>query len=383
MSIFDVPIDASSGPLFVIDRDVLRSNFEKLREAAGGMPLRLASKSIRVRSILEWGLAQDGVVGVLAYSAAEALWLVSHGVRDVVIGYPSVDVATMRRIAGDDVARREVTFMADLPEHLEMLGEIGRAHGGELRVCIDVDASLRMGRFLAGVHRSSLHTPEEAGDFARLAARTLGVRVVGLMMYEAQVAGVGDLSPLHRVIKSRSMRELRTRRAAVRREIERYGDLEFVNGGGTGSVRLSSADAALTDIAVGSGLFTSASFDTYRDLTTQAAAYFVTPVVRKPSVSIVVTFSGGYLASGSANASRMPTPVWPEGLRYFWQEGPGEVQTPLRGPGAERLAIGDGVWFRHTKAGEACERFDEVHIVSGGQIVETVPTYRGEGKNFG
>lgn len=383
MSVFDVPVDVAGGPQFVVDRDVVRSNFAKLREAAAGMPLRLASKSIRVRSILEWGLAQDGVVGVLAYSAAEALWLAGHGVRDIIVGYPSCDAATMRAVAADDVARREITFMADLPEHLEMLAEAGRGFDVDLRVCIDVDASLRIGRLLAGVHRSSLHTADEAGDFARLAARTPGVRVVGLMMYEAQVAGVGDLSPVHRLIKRRSMRELRPRRAAVRRAIEQHAQLEFVNGGGTGSVHFSQADPALTDIAVGSGLFTSTAFDTYRDLSTQPAAYFVSPVVRRPSDSVVVTYSGGYLASGNAAASRMPTPVWPEGLRYFGQEGPGEVQTPLHGPGARGLSVGDGVWFRHTKAGEVCERFDAVHIVSGGRIVDKVPTYRGEGKNFG
>lgn len=383
MSVFGVSIDATSGPQFVVDRDVLRSNFGKLRQAAGGVPLRLASKSIRVRSIVEWGLAQDGVVGVLAFSVAEALWLVQHGVRDVVVAYPSVDRTTMELVAQDEVARAEITFMADLPEHIDLLALVAREHECELRVCIDVDASLRIGPVSVGVHRSSLHTPQEAGEFARRVVETDGVRLVGLMMYEAQVAGVGDVSPIHRALKRRSMADLKTRRVAVRREIERHAELEFVNGGGTGSVHLTGADGVLTDIAVGSGLFTSTSFDDYRGLTTKAAAYFVTPVVRRPSDSVVVTFSGGYIASGHANKSRMPTPVWPEGLRYFGQEGPGEVQTPLRGPGTRALSVGDSVWFRHTKAGEACERFNTVHVVSDGQVVETVPTYRGEGKNFG
>ena len=382
-SVFDAPIDAGEGPQFVVDQGVLRENFEKLRRAADGVPLRLASKSVRVRSILEWGLEQDGVCGLLVYSAAEALWLVENGAHDVVIAYPSVDMATMAMVAQNDTARREITFMVDLPEHLEMIGRIGRGHGCELRVSLDVDASLRIGRLSLGVHRSSVHTAEEAGEFARLASETEGVRLVGIMMYEAQVAGVADATPVHRLIKRRSVQELEVRRGAVRRAVEQYADLEFVNGGGTGSVHLTGNDAVVTDIAVGSGLFTSTFFDNYRDLTTKAAAYFVSPVVRRPSESVVVTFSGGYLASGVGNSSRMPTPVWPEGLHYFGQEGPGEVQTPLRGPGTRGLAIGDNVWFRHTKAGEACERFDTVHVVEGGRVIDTVPTYRGEGKNFG
>jgi D-serine deaminase-like pyridoxal phosphate-dependent protein len=40
------------------------------------------------------------------------------------------------------------------------------------------------------------------------------------------------------------------------------------------------------------------------------------------------------------------------------------------------------VYLRHAKAGELCERFDSLHLVQGGRIVEEVPTYRGEGRCF-
>lgn len=59
------------------------------------------------------------------------------------------------------------------------------------------------------------------------------------------------------------------------------------------------------------------------------------------------------------------------------------MQTPLTGARANRLQIGDRVWFRHAKAGEACERFDQLHLVRGGELVDSAPTYRGEGQNFG
>jgi D-serine deaminase-like pyridoxal phosphate-dependent protein len=59
------------------------------------------------------------------------------------------------------------------------------------------------------------------------------------------------------------------------------------------------------------------------------------------------------------------------------------VQTPLAGAAADRLRIGDRVWFRHAKAGELCERFAELHLIEGDKIVATVPTYRGEGQTFG
>ena len=60
----------------------------------------------------------------------------------------------------------------------------------------------------------------------------------------------------------------------------------------------------------------------------------------------------------------------------------GEVQTPLIGPAADGLRIGDKVWMRHAKAGELCERFSDLHLVEGEVVAATVPTYRGEGQTF-
>jgi D-serine deaminase-like pyridoxal phosphate-dependent protein len=91
---------------------------------------------------------------------------------------------------------------------------------------------------------------------------------------------------------------------------------------------------------------------------------------------------GGYLASGLGEPSRVPSPHLPPGLRLDRFEGAGEVQTPVLGAAAAGLGVGDRVYFRHAKAGELCERFDSLHLVSGDRVVDEVPTYRGEGKTF-
>jgi D-serine deaminase-like pyridoxal phosphate-dependent protein len=79
----------------------------------------------------------------------------------------------------------------------------------------------------------------------------------------------------------------------------------------------------------------------------------------------------------------MPRPHLRAGLKLDRNEGAGEVQTPVLGTAADALRIGDRVWFRHAKAGELCERFNELHLIEGSAITATVPTYRGEGKAFG
>jgi len=215
------------------------------------------------------------------------------------------------------------------------------------------------------------------------------IELAALMAYEGQIAGVGDRPPGRRLrgaairaMQRRSAAELARRRAAIAAAVGEVAKLEIVNGGGTGSLELTAAEDAVTEVAAGSGFYAPALFDHYSRFSLTPAAGFALPIVRKPAPSVATALGGGYLASGSGDAARLPTPWLPPGLRLDPEEGAGEVQTPLGGPPAAELQIGDRVYFRHAKAGEMCERFDSLYLVEGGEVVDEVPTYRGEGKAF-
>nr|MBP6323876.1 amino acid deaminase/aldolase [Chitinophagales bacterium] len=90
----------------------------------------------------------------------------------------------------------------------------------------------------------------------------------------------------------------------------------------------------------------------------------------------------GYIASGTVGIDKQPKPYLPEGIQLTANEGTGEVQTPFEYSGSEKINLGDTILFRHSKAGELCERFNELHLISDGKIIEKVPTYRGDGKCF-
>jgi D-serine deaminase-like pyridoxal phosphate-dependent protein len=183
-------------------------------------------------------------------------------------------------------------------------------------------------------------------------------------------------------MQSRSMRELAERRGQIVAAVRALTPLEFVNGGGTGSIESTVAEDAVTEVAAGSGLYQPWLFDSYRGFRGRPAAVFALPVVRRPGPGVVTVLGGGYPASGTPGTDRLPQPYLPAGLKYKKDEAAGEVQTPLLGPATDGLRLGDRVWFRHTKAGELCERFDALHLVRGDEVVRTVPTYRGEGQTF-
>ncbi|MYS93328.1 MULTISPECIES: amino acid deaminase/aldolase [Streptomyces] len=379
-------------PLAIVDLDAFDANAADLARRAGGKPVRVASKSVRCRALLERVLARDGFAGIMSFTLAESLWLARSGFDDVLLAYPSADRAGYGELAGDPKLAAAVTVMVDDVAQLDLI-DASRGGGREVvRVCLELDTSLKLlgGRVRVGARRSPLHSPAQVADLARAVARRPGFEVVGIMAYEGHVAGVGDAvagRPLRsraiRLMQAAAKRELAERRAEVVRAVRAVvPGLEFVNGGGTGSVQHTAAEDAVTEIGAGSGLYVPRLFDNYTSFSGRPAALFAQPVVRRPGVGVVTVLGGGYPASGAAGPDRLPVPYLPQGLRYDPQEGAGEVQTPLLGSPADDLLIGDKVWFRHAKAGELCERFDVLHLVEGDAVTATVPTYRGEGHTF-
>jgi D-serine deaminase-like pyridoxal phosphate-dependent protein len=375
-----------STPTYVVDLDAFDTNAADLVRRAGGKPVRVATKSLRVPALVERAAAAPGFAGLLAYSLREALWLCEQGVSDdIVMGYPSVDRVALARLATSDAALAAITLMVDDVRQLDLLDSV-RPDGAPVRLAVDVDAGLHLGPAHLGPKRSPLGDAADVVELAQEIQRRDGLRLVGVMTYEGQVAGVPDEVPRHRFrsaavrsVKKASVAQLADRRAEVASALHEVAALEFWNAGGSGSLETSAADPAVTELTAGSGLLVPGLFDHYRSFRPLPAAYFGVPVVRRPSGHVATVAGGGLVASGPAGHERLPVPWAPPGLHLTSLEGAGEVQTPLGGPGASALLVGELVWFRHAKSGEVAEHVLEAHLLRGNEIVETVPSYRGTG----
>ncbi|WP_409183985.1 amino acid deaminase/aldolase [Amycolatopsis sp. VS8301801F10] len=388
---YDLATKDLDPPLAIVDLDAFDANADDLLRRAAGKPIRVVSKSVRCRALLERVLARDGFEGLMCYSLAEAVWHAELGTSaDIVVAYPTADHEALRRLAASERARAAVTIMVDSTEHLDLVdAALGHGHP-DVRVCLELDASWRpLPGMHVGTRRSPVFKPAQAVALARRIVTRPGFRLVGMMAYEGQIAGLGDAAGKglqNRVVgwmQRRSAAELARRRGAAVRAVREVADLEFVNGGGTGSIETTGAEDVVTEIAAGSGLLAPTLFDGYSHFQPRPAALFALPVVRRPAKNVATLYSGGYIASGPTGPSREPSPYLPEGLRLLGFEGAGEVQTPVTGEAARTLRLGDRVWLRHAKAGELAERFLAYHLVRGSQVERTVPTYRGEGRNFG
>jgi D-serine deaminase-like pyridoxal phosphate-dependent protein len=375
-------------PVAVLDAEAYDANAAALVARAGGKPIRVASKSVRCRRLLAEILSRPGWRGIMSFSLAESLWLHETGTSDdILMGYPTTNRGALARLAGSESAAAGITLMIDSVDQLDLVDEVvGPQRRPAIRICLDLDASWRpLGRGHVGARRSPLHAPSAIGNLAATVASRPGFTLVGLMSYEAQIAGLGD-APAGRPVYGRLVRTmqrwsladvLRRRSAAVDAARE-HADLEFVNGGGTGSIAATAADPSVTELTAGSGLFGPTLFDAYSAWRPEPAAFFAASVVRRPAAGIVTVHGAGWIASGPADRNRLPLPVLPAGLTLLPTEGAGEVQTPLAGAAADELRVGDRVWFRHAKAGELCEHVDALQVVRGDRIERAELTYRGE-----
>jgi D-serine deaminase-like pyridoxal phosphate-dependent protein len=379
-----------SYPALLLDLDALDQNCKRVAEKANGKTIRIATKSIRSIPVLKRILQSDPVYkGVMCYSPNEAIFLAEQDIEDILIGYPCWDSKPLSKIAELNGKGHQITCMVDSFEQIKHLNAIAKEANGFFYLCIDIDMSTTFGNLHFGVRRSPLKTEEGVIQLVRIIQEYPSLKLLGIMGYEAQIAGVGDHLPSQKLknmavafMKKKSIDKIKRRRERIVQSLKSEDvQLVFVNGGGTGSLETTSKEEAVTELTAGSGFYAPLLFDYYRNFRFTPALFFALPVVRKPTPNIYTCLGGGYVSSGVHGQDKVPLPIYPPGGRLLPFEGAGEVQTPVYYE-KETLEIGDVIIFRAAKAGEICERFNEIICLADQQIVDRYLTYRGEGKCF-
>lgn len=376
-------------PAAILDLQLLEKNIQAILNRCGDTPIRIATKSIRSRFVLDTILnSSKQFIGLMAYTANEAVWLASLGYKNILIGYPTTDWESVKKIC-EEKHTSEITFMVDDVFHIHELQKIGEKYHTSIRICIDIDMSTSFPGLYFGVYRSPLHTVEDVQKLMAVISKSDMITLVGMMGYEAQVAGLGDEVKSESIknytvkfLKRKSQKDYSKRRKEVVDFLKKQVvSLEIVNAGGTGSIEWSKEEQWINEITVGSGFYSPSLFDSYADFKHEPALFFGLPVVRTPRENMYTCFGGGYIASGELTLKKQPVPYLPIGMEIIKTEGFGEVQTPIVYKGDEKIGIGSPLFFRHAKAGELCEHFNELVIINQGKIT-TEKTYRGEGMSF-
>lgn len=381
-------------PLAWLDLDRLDANARHILDRVQHKPVRIVTKSIRSVGVLRHLLVRhDRFRGLMCFHPGEAAWLAQQGFDDLLVAYPSMQIAELDRAIAQTAAGKQLVLMVDCLDHIQVIARLAEARQVVQPLCLDVDMSTGFPGLWFGVRRSPVRTPADALALYQQIKAMPHVELVGVMGYEAQIAGVADLLPGKTLqnqalphLKRLSIRRLTRRRGQVVDSLRQAGaPLRFVNGGGTGSMTSTSADASVTEVAVGSGFFCPTLFDYYQDLNLEPAAGFALEISRRAAPDIVTCSGGGYIASGEVGLEKQPQCYLPDRLHLDAQEGAGEVQTPLHESAdwsVAKPALGAPVFFRHAKAGELCERFQKLTLLQNGRVIGVHTTYRGDGQCF-
>lgn len=378
-------------PLAFLDMDLLDENIKAILTRVGNKKIRVATKSIRSRYVLEHILkSSPQFQGIMCYTVGEAVWLANMGFDDILLGYPSASKHELKLLVELVSKGKKIIPMVDHIDQATMLDEMAKELGIKLNICLDIDMSTRFPRLHFGVYRSPLHTLEEVKRMVAQLKQLQHVSIHGIMGYEAQIAGVGDYIKGARIknsivkrLKKRSNKDYRKRRGEIVNWLKEEGyAIELVNAGGTGSLESSSEETWVTEVTVGSGFYAPGLFDHYQNFKHLPAVGFVLQIVRLPKNEYFTCLGGGYIASGKTGILKQPYPYLPAGVQPIENEGFGEVQTPFKYTGNIALKIGGPVVFRHAKAGELCEHFNYLSVIKNNTLTEPINTYRGDGKSF-
>ena len=376
-------------PFAYLDLDLLDQNIKEISQRAGDNLVRIASKSVRCRWVLDYLLKKEHKFqGLMCFTGHEAVWLSQQGFDDLLIAYPILHPEEIQQIVVEVAKGKKIYLMIDSPQHIEHLNALGEKYGTQLLICLDLDVSFNFLGLHFGTLRSPMNSVERAMEIYQALEKAPHLALRALMGYEGQIAGSIDRIPgqgakamVVRWLKRRYIPRIAKRREEVVKALEAAGaKLEIVNGGGTGSLESTGAEKVVTELTAGSGFYSPHLFDRYDHFKHAPAAGYAIEVVRKPKSGVYTAFGGGYVASGALGKEKLPIPHLPKGLKLDPNEWAGEVQTPLHYKG--ELELGDPVFMRHSKAGELCEHFQSLLLLRGGKVVDEAPTYRGEGKCF-
>ncbi|MCB0502282.1 MAG: amino acid deaminase/aldolase, partial [Bacteroidetes bacterium] len=370
-------------PLAYVDLDLMHQNIDVLIERAKSKNIRIASKSIRCKSVMDRILQSNNQFkGIMCFTAEEAVYLAENRFDDIILAYPVVHPPHIQAIANKVRSGAKIYLMVDRMEHIHIIEKALQDAEIKIPICIDIDMSVDFPGLHFGVWRSALRSMKDFTKFVDKAILSEKVIIKGLMGYEAQIAGVGDnvtgkflINTTIKGLKAVSIPQIKQfRKEAVNYLRSKDLELDFVNGGGTGSMESTCVEEVVTEITVGSGFYNSHLFDYYSNFSLLPAAGFALQITRRPKDGIYTCQGGGYIASGGIESIKAPLPYLPEGSKLIDQEGAGEVQTPIVYKGKTKLKIGDPIFLRHSKAGELCERFNELYLIEHGKIVEKAKT---------
>lgn len=238
-------------PALVLDLDAFEANIAAMAALARerGVALRPHAKTHKSARIARAQL-DAGAVGLCCAKLGEAEALAAEGVdRGLLVTSAVPDSGKVRRVAGlAGRCRGDLAVVVEEGENVRALGAAAAAAGVRVGVLVDVDV---------GTHRFGVTSPAAALELARLVAAEPALDLRGVQGYAGHIQAVPDYGE-RRALSLAALAVLARARDAL---VEAGLPCPVVTGGGTGTHDIDSGAGVLTELQVGSYIFSDVAYD--------------------------------------------------------------------------------------------------------------------------
>ena len=356
-------------PQVLVDRTRLLRNISRVQAlaASAGIALRPHSKTHKSPAIAQWQI-DAGAVGICCAKVGEAEVMAAAGIADIRLAYPIHPSNAPRLLAL--MERASLSIVVDHAAVARAWSDATSRANVTLDVLVKVDV---------GFHRCGIDPgAPDALDFIRSVASMPGLRLRGLLSHAGQSYQAASADEL--TIIARREVELLTTLAG---QAARAGiALEEISVGATPTLRYSVLQPGITELRPGNYVY----FDRTQ-LALGAASLadcaltVVATVVSRPAVDRLVLDCGSKTLTTDLARGFGPTPGYgvvltPDGSAIdetLVIERLSEEHATVRVAGPTALEPGDRVRVLPNHACVVANMVDEVLLVDGNLVVETLP----------
>jgi len=293
VSVIGQPKTALDTPSLLVDLDVMERNIARMAGTIRGRGLgwRPHTKGMKIPALAH-RLIKAGAHGVTCAKLGEAEVMAMGGIGDILIANQIVGAQKIQRLV--NIQRHaDVMVAVDSWENIQEIDAAARAKGVRVRVLVEVNT---------GMNRAGVMPGQPTVDLARRIAPLQGVKLAGVMTWEAHTLRIPDKAEKRRAVETAIASLVSTVDACRAAGLT----IDIVSCGGTGTYWITSEQKGITELQAGGGIFGDILYRKSFGVDHPYAMTVLATVTSRPDPKRVICDAGKKTMTGDA---AMPEPI--------------------------------------------------------------------------
>ena len=281
------PKTALDTPVLLVDLDVMEANTAKMAKTFRDQKVnwRPHTKGMKIPALAHW-LIKAGAIGITCAKLGEAEVMAAGGIGDILVANQIVGPVKIQRLVNLQ-RHSEVMVAVDDWDNIQEIDAAAVALGVRVRVLIEVNT---------GMNRAGTLPGQPTVDLAKKAVALKGVKLAGLMTWEAHTLSLTDPAEKRKAIEEAIATFLTTAEACRAAGVE----LRILSCGGTGTYWITAEQKGITEIQAGGGIFSDMLYSKSFGVEHPYALTILATVTSRPDPRRIICDAGRKTMTGDA-----------------------------------------------------------------------------------